>query len=67
HDSRVTVLIGEATQGDSAAMKTVSFLGLTFLPGTFIYALFSTSFFNFSPTTDTEPQRWTISDRFWIY
>lgn len=36
HDSHVSVRIGEATQVDSAAMKTISILGLTFLPGTFI-------------------------------
>ena len=36
HDSRIAVRIGEATQVDSAAMKTISVLGLIFLPGTFI-------------------------------
>ena len=36
HDSRIAVQIGKATQVDSAAMKTISVLGLVFLPGTFI-------------------------------
>ncbi|KAF8850701.1 hypothetical protein BDZ45DRAFT_186193 [Acephala macrosclerotiorum] len=67
HDSRIAVQIGEATQVDSAAMKTISVLGLAFLPGTFICALFSTSFFNFSPGSSTEPQHWTVSEKFWIY
>ncbi|TVY34884.1 hypothetical protein LOCC1_G008053 [Lachnellula occidentalis] len=58
HDSRIAVRIGEATQVDSAAMKTISILGL---------ALFSTSFFNFSPATSTTPQRWDVSERFWVY
>jgi hypothetical protein len=82
-DSRITVRIGEATQADSATMKTISFLGLVFLPGTFICvcaypslllrrsnkfeAIFSTSFFNFSPGSDTEPQHWRVSEKFWIY
>ena len=84
HNSRTTVRIGEATQVDSAAMKTVSVLGLLFLPGTFIsvsdgssygrlcstdvfQAVFSTSFFNFSPGNSTDPQHWTVSENFWIY
>jgi len=67
NDSRIAVSIGEATKADSAAMKTISTLGLLFLPGTFICAIFSTSFFNFSPGSSTEPQHWTISEKFWIY
>ncbi|OBT42429.1 hypothetical protein VE00_05993 [Pseudogymnoascus sp. WSF 3629] len=67
HDSRIAVLIGKSTQADSAAVKTISVLGLAFLPGTFICALFSTSFFNFSPGGSADPQHWTISEKFWIY
>ncbi|OBT38898.1 hypothetical protein VE00_10782 [Pseudogymnoascus sp. WSF 3629] len=67
HDSHIAVLVGKATQIDSAAVKTISVLGLAFLPGTFICALFSTSFFNFSPGSGTDPQHWTISEKFWIY
>jgi hypothetical protein len=36
HDSHIGVRIGEATQVDSAAMKTISVLGLVFLPATFV-------------------------------
>lgn len=67
YNSQIAVRIGEATQVDSRAMKTISVLGLVFLPGTFICALFSTSFFNFSPASDTEPQHWTVSEKFWVY
>jgi hypothetical protein len=36
HDSRITMDINKATQVDSQAMRTISFLGLFFLPGAFI-------------------------------
>lgn len=36
HESRIAARIAEATQVDSAAMRTVSILGLFFLPGTFV-------------------------------
>lgn len=36
YESGIAVGIGEATRVDSAAMKTISLLGLIFLPGTFI-------------------------------
>ena len=35
-DSQETVRIGEAARSDSAAMKTVAVLTLTFLPATFV-------------------------------
>lgn len=63
YDSRVTVEIGRAAQSDSAAMKTISFLTLTFLPATYVCAIFSMSFFNYSPDTG----KWRVSNDFWIY
>lgn len=36
YDSQISVQIGQAAQYDSAAMKTISFLTLAFLPATFI-------------------------------
>ena len=35
-DSKTTVRISEAVQNDSAAMKTIAILTLTFLPATFV-------------------------------
>ena len=35
-DSKATVRIGKAARSDSAAMKTVAVLTLTFLPATFV-------------------------------
>lgn len=62
YDSGVSVAIGKAAKEDSAAMKTISTLTLTFLPPTFICSIFSTSFFKFD--TDTG---WTMSNKFWLY
>ncbi|KAK8905624.1 hypothetical protein QC760_005546 [Botrytis cinerea] len=67
YDSRISVRLSKAMQVDSFSMRTIAVLGLLFLPGTFICAIFSTSFFNFSPGNTTEPQRWVVSDKFWIY
>lgn len=36
YDSVVQGRIAKSAQSDSAAMRTISFLGLIFLPGTFI-------------------------------
>ncbi|CAF3616058.1 hypothetical protein SNK03_003900 [Fusarium graminearum] len=63
YDSRVAVKIGRATQSDSAAMKTIAFVTLAFLPGTFISALFSMSFFN----VDDDTGQWTVSNKIWMY
>jgi hypothetical protein len=43
-------------------MKTVSLLGALFLPGTYLTAVFSTSFFDFQNQSSL-----TISKQFWIY
>ncbi|RSL99837.1 hypothetical protein CEP52_009521 [Fusarium oligoseptatum] len=63
YDSAIAVQIGQATQSDSAAMKTIAFATLTFLPATFISAVFSMSFFNIDDNTG----EWTVSNKFWIY
>lgn len=59
HDASVTLEIGRATQLDSATMKTIAFVTLTFLPPTFICAIFSMSFFNFG-----DGSGWTTSSQF---
>lgn len=50
---------------DSAAMKTISLLGAIFFPGAFLASMFSTSFFDFS--TSTEAHQEMVSSTFWIY
>ncbi|KAK5135373.1 hypothetical protein LTR08_005315 [Meristemomyces frigidus] len=66
-DSLVAARIAEAARVDSTTMKTISILGLVFLPGTFVSTIFSMSFFNFSPNPNSEQQQWAVSKDFWIY
>ncbi|KAE9370170.1 hypothetical protein N431DRAFT_308690, partial [Stipitochalara longipes BDJ] len=62
YDSRISVRVGQAAQSDSAAMRTISILTLVFLPGTFVSAVFGTTFFGHG---DDSP--WTVSNDFWIF
>ncbi|KAI1116609.1 hypothetical protein F5Y14DRAFT_48744 [Nemania sp. NC0429] len=62
HDASTSVKIGLATQSDSVAMKSIAFVTLTFLPPTFVCAIFSMSFFDYSADAG-----WAISDKFWLY
>jgi hypothetical protein len=62
NDAGTTLQISKATGADSAAMRTVAFATLTFLPATLIAAVFSMSFFD----NDTEAG-WRVSDEFWLY
>ncbi|KAF2258378.1 hypothetical protein CC78DRAFT_478929, partial [Lojkania enalia] len=63
YESEVGNRIALASQNDSAAMRSITFLTFVFLPATFISAIFSMSFFNF----DGEGNKWRISKDFWIY
>ncbi|KAI0468833.1 hypothetical protein F4859DRAFT_184323 [Xylaria cf. heliscus] len=62
HDASTSVKIGLATQSDSVTMKSIAFVTLTFLPPTFVSAIFSMSFFDYSAESG-----WAISDKFWLY
>ncbi|KAF7551381.1 hypothetical protein G7Z17_g5063 [Cylindrodendrum hubeiense] len=53
--------ISHASKRDGTAMKTLSFVGALFLPGTFLATVFGTSFFNFE--SDADP----VSAHLWIY
>ncbi|KAJ4147161.1 hypothetical protein LMH87_001706 [Akanthomyces muscarius] len=63
NDARITREISSKSLEDSRTMKKIAFLSFFFLPATFVSAIFSTSFFNFSP----EAGRWTVSPMFWVY
>lgn len=62
HDAGLTVDISRAARSDSATMKTLAFVTLTFLPPTFICAIFSMSFFDYDTGSG-----WGVSDKIWIY
>ena len=47
---------------DSAALKALAFVTFTFLPPTFICAVFSMSFFNYDQSLG-----WRVSGKFWVY
>lgn len=62
YDAGISVEIGHATRSDSAAMKTISFVTLAFLPPTFVSTIFSMSFFDYSVDSG-----WAVSSQFWVY
>ncbi|KAJ6104369.1 hypothetical protein N7523_010689 [Penicillium sp. IBT 18751x] len=62
HDAGITVEISRAARSDSATMKTLAFVTLTFLPPTFICAVFSMSFFHYD-----SGEGWAVSNQIWIY
>ncbi|KAK1508845.1 hypothetical protein CABS01_08075, partial [Colletotrichum abscissum] len=48
-DAKVSIIIANATKRDGSQMRSISLLGMIFLPGTFLASLFSMSFFNWTP------------------
>jgi len=53
--------LAHAAKRDSAAMKTISLLGVIFFPGAYLASVFSMTFFNFQDGAST------VSEQFWIY
>lgn len=82
-DSQIMRELGVAAKEDSGAMRTIAVVSMFFLPPTFIsvrlcdadvesllivsQAVFSMSFFNYTPPQDGAPGRWSVSERFWVY
>ncbi|CAO2655074.1 Nn.00g118070.m01.CDS01 [Neocucurbitaria sp. VM-36] len=66
-DSQVMTSIGEAARQDSGAMRTIAVLSMAFLPPTFLSAIFSMSFFDYTPGQGSESAEWSVSGKFWIY
>ncbi|KAI0513145.1 hypothetical protein F5B22DRAFT_612421 [Xylaria bambusicola] len=54
--------LADASKRDSTSMKTLTFLGSLFLPGTFISSVFSMSFFDFSRDLNE-----STSSSVWLY
>ncbi|KAF1936654.1 hypothetical protein EJ02DRAFT_387029 [Clathrospora elynae] len=66
-DSHVMKGLGEAARLDSGALKMIAVVTMAFLPPTFLSAIFSMSFFNFTPGNDGTKAAWSVSDKFWVY
>ncbi|KAH7356125.1 hypothetical protein BKA66DRAFT_473879 [Pyrenochaeta sp. MPI-SDFR-AT-0127] len=67
-DSQVMASLGEAARLDSGDMRTIAVVTLVFLPPTFLSALFSMSFFSSgSDQAGGPPNKWSMSEKFWIY
>jgi|SRR4051812_39356611 hypothetical protein len=55
--------LAHASTRDSSAMKTISLLGAIFLPGAYLAAVFSMTFFNWN----ANPGEPIINKQLWIY
>ncbi|KAK7920292.1 hypothetical protein PG985_008314 [Apiospora marii] len=53
-DAKANIIIAFASQRDSNQMKAIAYMGMVFLPGTFLATLFSMTFFRWIP--DESPQ-----------
>ncbi|RYO83268.1 hypothetical protein DL766_002145 [Monosporascus sp. MC13-8B] len=62
-DAGATIEIAVASKRDSSQMRYISYLGMMFLPGTFLATMFSMTFFNWIPPDSNE----TISPWVSIY
>ena len=52
---------------DSIAMKTISILGIVYLPGTFVATLFSINVFDWGGADGKESSSLTVAPSIWIY
>lgn len=59
--NEITVAYNLLTQQDNNVMKSIALLTMIFLPATFVSAIFSTTFFDFSEG------EWKMADEIWIY
>ncbi|KAL9116190.1 MAG: hypothetical protein Q9227_000561 [Pyrenula ochraceoflavens] len=66
-DSKIMMDLGKAAKSDGGAMKAIAIVTMAFLPATFTSAIFSMSFFNFSPDGANGRDEWTVSGKIWIY
>jgi hypothetical protein len=55
-----TALVAEQTQRDSASMITIAAVTMLFLPGTFISAILSTTFFDYGDAGLHVSSKWWI-------
>ncbi|PFH58363.1 hypothetical protein XA68_13768 [Ophiocordyceps unilateralis] len=60
--AEITLAYHIITSQDSAVMRTIGILTMTFLPASFVAALFGTTFFS-----SAEDKKLTVSTKFWTY
>lgn len=53
-DAKANIFIARASHQDSTQMKMISWIGMIFLPGTFLATFFSMSFFQWIPDDSTQ-------------
>jgi hypothetical protein len=56
----LTAKVAEQTQRDSSSMITIAAVTMLFLPGTFVCAVLSTTFFDFGPDNVLVSRKWWI-------
>ena len=74
--------LGESARLDSGAMRTIAVVTMAFLAPTFLsvrlpppllahanreQAIFSMSFFNYTPGPGSAKGEWSVSEEFWVY
>ncbi|KAF2176651.1 hypothetical protein K469DRAFT_645505 [Zopfia rhizophila CBS 207.26] len=60
-NAEITLAYNMIASQDNTVIKSIAVLTMTFLPATFISALFSTTFFSYGEG------KWKFSSQFWIY
>lgn len=66
-DAEYTAAIAVDAKRDSIAVKTISILGIVYLPGTFVATLFGMNMFTWGGAGGNEPSSLTASPSMWIY
>ncbi|KAI5464434.1 hypothetical protein BGZ63DRAFT_377645 [Mariannaea sp. PMI_226] len=66
-DAEYTAAIAVDGKRDSIAMKTISILGIIYLPPSFVATLFSINMFNWGGTDGNESSSMTVSPNMWVY
>ncbi|OKL64461.1 hypothetical protein UA08_00999 [Talaromyces atroroseus] len=66
--TQISIDIAKIARRDNATMKALAFIGVLYLPGTFISGIFGSNFFNYNPPdSSSNNSDWNMSDKFWIY
>lgn len=66
-DAEYTAAIAIDGKRDSIAVKTISVLGIVFLPGTFMATLFDVGMFDWKATDNEGQPSLRVSSSMWIY